>query len=102
MNKKLILILLIAIVAQTGFSQQKKSKKMGKKEQAVALLKAIETGAAEPVAVINPTNYKQHNLAVADGLPGFGALLQQLPANSAKVNTIRAFQDGEYVFTQTD
>lgn len=72
------------------------------KQQVIALLKAIETGATEPVAVINPTNYKQHNLAVADGLAGFGAVLQQLPANSAKVNTVRVFQDGEYVFAQTD
>lgn len=74
------------------------SKKQGVKD----LLKAIETGATEPVSIINQTNYKQHNLAVADGLAGFGAVLQQLPPNSAKVNTIRVFQDGEYVFAHTD
>ncbi|WP_198315722.1 nuclear transport factor 2 family protein [Chitinophaga tropicalis] len=73
-----------------------------KKQQVVALLKAIETGEAAPVAVINPNSYKQHNLAVADGLAGFGALLQQLPKGSAKVNTVRVFQDGNYVFAQTD
>ncbi|AWG21917.1 hypothetical protein FFWV33_10470 [Flavobacterium faecale] len=72
------------------------------KEKVVALLKAIETGDSAPVAYINPTNYKQHNTAVGDGLAGFGALLQQIPANSAKVSTIRAFADGDYVFTQTD
>ena len=71
-------------------------------QQVVALLKAIETGASEPVAVINPTKYVQHNLAVADGLAGFGALLKQLPKGSAKVNTVRAFEDGEFVFTHTE
>ena len=73
-----------------------------KKKQVVDLLKAIETGAAEPVAVINANSYKQHNLAFADGLAGFGAALQQLPKGSAKVNTVRVFEDGNYVFAHTD
>ncbi|KRA70703.1 hypothetical protein ASD78_17880 [Lysobacter sp. Root667] len=72
------------------------------KQQAVDLLKAIETGAAAPIAVINPDQYIQHNLGAADGLAGFGALLAQLPAGSARVNTVRVFQDGEFVFTHTD
>lgn len=72
------------------------------KQQVVALLKAIETGEAAPVAVINPGKYIQHNLGAADGLAGFGALLQALPKGSAKVNTVRVFQDGDYVFTHTD
>lgn len=82
----------------------KKDTKMeiSNKQKVVALLKSIETGAAEPVSYINPTNYKQHNLGVADGLAGFGAVLAQLPPNSAKVNTVRAFSDGDFVFTQTD
>ena len=72
------------------------------KQQVTELLKAIETGAAEPVGYINAENYKQHNLAIADGLAGFGAALQALPAGSARVNTIRVFQDGDYVFAHTD
>lgn len=72
------------------------------KQQVTALLKAIETGEAAPVAVVNPEKYVQHNLAVADGLSGFGAALQALPKGSARVNTVRVFQDGNYVFTHTD
>lgn len=72
------------------------------KAQVVALLKSIETGDAKPVSYINPAKYIQHNLAVGDGLAGFGAVLQALPKGSAKVNTVRVFQDGEYVFTHTD
>lgn len=111
MNKT---ILSAAIILGVGFSacnnqsnsnsQTQKEEKMeiSNKQKVVALLKSIETGAQEPVGYINPDKYIQHNLGVADGLAGFGALLQQLPPNSAKVNTVRAFQDGDYVFTHTD
>lgn len=76
--------------------------KMENKLKVVELLKSIETGASEPVAYINPNKYIQHNLAVGDGLAGFGAVLQALPAGSAKANTYRAFQDGDFVFAHTE
>ncbi|HEC19783.1 MAG TPA: hypothetical protein ENI97_10630 [Gammaproteobacteria bacterium] len=72
------------------------------KQQVVDLLKSIETGAQEPVAIINPEKYIQHNLAVGDGLSGFASVLQQLPQGSARVNTVRVFKDGDYVFAHTD
>lgn len=75
---------------------------MSKKAQVVALLKSIETGDSAPIAVINPAKYIQHNLGIKDGLAGFGAALAALPAGSARVNTVRAFQDGDYVFAHTD
>jgi len=77
-------------------------KELSNKEKAVALLNSIETGAQIPVSYINPNKYKQHNLAIADGLEGFGALLQNAPAGGFKVKVIRAFEDGNYVFTQTE
>jgi predicted SnoaL-like aldol condensation-catalyzing enzyme len=73
-----------------------------RKEQVVALLKAIETRAVEPLAVINPDKYIQHNLAAADGLAGLGVLLAGLPKGSARVNTARVFEDGEFVFAHTN
>jgi predicted SnoaL-like aldol condensation-catalyzing enzyme len=73
-----------------------------RKQQVVALLKSIETGDGGPAAVINPDKYVQHNLGAADGLAGFGALLQALPPKSASVNTIRVFEDGDYIFAHTD
>ena len=72
------------------------------KQQVLALLKSIETGDTAPVAAINPDKYIQHNLSAADGLAGFGALLQALPKGSAKANTVRAFQDGDLVFTHSE
>ncbi|AWV97086.1 nuclear transport factor 2 family protein [Arcticibacterium luteifluviistationis] len=94
-------LLTISLTACNGQSVKPETE-ISNKDKVVALLKSIETGAQEPAAYINPNKYIQHNLGVADGLAGFGALLSQIPANSAKVNTIRAFQDGDYVFTQTD
>ncbi len=72
------------------------------KPQVTELLKSIETGDVKPVGYINPGKYIQHNLAVGDGLAGFGAVLQALPKGSAKVNTVRVFQDGPFVFAHTD
>lgn len=82
--------------------QKNKKMELSNKEKVAALLKSIETGDQEPAGYINPNKYIQHNLNAADGLAGFGALLQQLPPNSARVNTVRIFEDGDYVFAQTD
>ncbi len=108
--RKLALILFIATAlgangkGNNNDSQIKKTEKMEltNKQKVTALLKSIETGDAAPVAYINPNNYIQHNQGVADGLAGFGALLQQIPAGSAKVNTVRVFEDGNYVIAHTD
>jgi len=75
---------------------------LSNKEKAVAVLNSIETGDQTAIAYINPNNYTQHNPGIADGLAGFGAALQQLPEGSAKVNVVRAFEDGDYTFTQTE
>jgi predicted SnoaL-like aldol condensation-catalyzing enzyme len=75
---------------------------VSQKQQVIDLLKSIETGDPAPVAFINPDKYIQHNLAVADGLAGFGAVLQQLPKGSARANTVRVFEDGDFVFAHTE
>jgi predicted SnoaL-like aldol condensation-catalyzing enzyme len=104
-NLKVSFLSLVAAAGVTACSSKivnPPNNSLMNKTQVVNLLKAIETGAAEPVAVINPQKYTQHNQGIADGLAGFGAALAQLPPNSAKVNTVRVFQDGEFVFTHTD
>ncbi len=75
---------------------------MDNRQKVVELLKALETGAAEPMVYINPNQYIQHNLAAADGIRGLASLLKMLPPNSVKVNTVRAFQDGDFVFTHSE
>jgi predicted SnoaL-like aldol condensation-catalyzing enzyme len=73
-----------------------------KRVQIHALLRSIETGEPAPVVVINPEKYIQHNLAVGDGLAGFGAVMQALPPGSARANPVRVFEDGDFVFAHTD
>ncbi len=72
------------------------------KEKVVALLNSFNTGDQAPIAYINPNKYVQHNLSVADGLAGFGEVMQHAPPQGFKAKVIRAFQDGEYVFTHTE
>lgn len=102
--KHSILITATVMLTLSVYSQTKNNGNMetSNKDKITALLKSIETGAHEPVGYINPDKYIQHNLGVADGLIGFATLLEQLPPNSAKVNTVRVFQDGAYVFTHSD
>ena len=72
------------------------------KDKVVALLNSFNTGDQGPIAYINPQKYIQHNLDVADGLAGFGAVMQNAPEGGFKANVVRAFQDGDYVFTHTE
>ena len=102
MKKRLLLSLAALVLLTTSCNADSDEKELSNKEKSVALLKSIETGEKEPIAYINPNKYIQHNLGIADGLAGFGAALSQLPEGSARVNTVRAFEDGDYVFTHTD
>lgn len=85
-------------------SQVKKSEKMEltKKEKVVALLNSFNTGDQTPISYINPAKYTQHNLAVGDGLEGFGEVMKNAPEGGFKANVIRAFEDGNYVITHTE
>ncbi|WP_426409975.1 nuclear transport factor 2 family protein [Bradyrhizobium ganzhouense] len=91
-----------AVLAGIGMASADETTVSRQKREVFELLKSIETGASGPAAVINPAHYTQHNLSVADGSAGFGALLATLPKGSAKVNSVRVFGDGDYVFAHTD
>ena len=92
----------VVATATAQTATQSEVKISAQKQEVVDLLKAIETGAAGPIGVIDPKKYIQHNLAAADGLAGLGALLQALPKGSARVHTVRVFQDGDRVFAHTE
>lgn len=70
-------------------------------QKAVALLESLQTGDMTPVSYINPNKYIQHNLMVGDGLEGFGEVMKHKPPQGFKAKVIRAFEDGDYVFTHT-
>ncbi len=86
----------------TSETKNKTNMKKSNKQKVVALLNSFNTGDQEPISYINPQKYIQHNLAVADGLEGFGAVMQDAPEGGFKANVIRAFEDGDYVFTHTE
>ncbi len=71
-------------------------------EKAVALLNSFNTGDQAPIAYINPNKYIQHNLDVAAGLAGFGAIMQNAPPQGFSAKVHRAFADGDYVVTHTE
>lgn len=81
---------------------EKMTEKMTNKQKAVALLESLQSGDPTPVSYINPKKYIQHNLMVADGLEGFGEVIKNKPPQGFKIKVIRAFQDGDYVFTHSE
>lgn len=93
---------LVCAACTSQVSTEENTMSLSNKDKAVALLNSIETGEQQAVTYVNPDQYTQHNLAVGDGLAGFGAVLQALPEGSARVDVKRVFQDGDYVFTHTD
>jgi predicted SnoaL-like aldol condensation-catalyzing enzyme len=66
------------------------------------LLKGIETGDPDAVSVISPTRYIQHNPQTQTGREGLAALFARLSKTSPRVNVVRAFADGDFVFGHTE
>jgi predicted SnoaL-like aldol condensation-catalyzing enzyme len=75
---------------------------MTNKDRIRALLKSIETGDPEPVSVVNEAQYIQHNPQTHEGSEGLAALFKRLSRSSPRVNVVRAFEDGEFVFAHTE
>ncbi len=73
-----------------------------RKDQICTLLKGIETGDEASVAVVNPDKYIQHNPQTHEGGEGLAALFKRLSKSSPRVNIVRVFSDGDYVFAHTE
>jgi len=102
LNLALVSAGVLSIAACGALDTNTNIEALSNKDKAVALITSIETGNPEPVGFINPNKYIQHNLAVADGLEGFGEVMKQLPEGSAKALVKRAFQDDDYVVIHTE
>lgn len=92
-------ISMVSACAATLDSTQtaKKIQMMTNEEKAVELLLSFNTGDSGPVVYINPDKYIQHNLAVGDGLDGFGEIMQNAPPQGFSSKVHRVFTDGDYV-----
>ena len=104
-----LLISMVLIMSACGGSVKQNQQKeksvemeMTNKEKAVALLNSFNTGDQTPVSYINSNKYIQHNLGVGDGLAGFGEVMKNAPEGGFKAKVIRAFQEGDFVFTHTE
>lgn len=73
-----------------------------KKHRIRALLKSIETGDPDPVSVVDEAKYIQHNPQTHEGSEGLAALFKRLSRTSPRVNVVRAFEDGDFVFAHTE
>jgi predicted SnoaL-like aldol condensation-catalyzing enzyme len=73
-----------------------------KKDQIRALLKSVETGDPGPITVVNEAKYIQHNPQTHEGSKGLAALFKRLFNTSPRVNIVRAFEDGDFVFAHTE
>ncbi len=75
---------------------------LAKKDQIRALLKSIESGDLGPIAVVNEDKYIQHNPQTHEGSEGLAVLFERLSKTSPRVNIVRAFEDGDFVFAHTE
>lgn len=73
-----------------------------KKEQIYTLLKGIETGDPDAAAVVNENQYIQHNPLTKTGNVGLAELFKRLAKTNPKVEIVRVFEDGDFVFAHTD
>ncbi len=76
--------------------------KPNKKEDICKLLKGIETGESASVAIVNEEKYIQHNPQTHEGSEGLAELFKRLSKTSPKVNIVRVFEDGDFVFAHTE
>ena len=73
-----------------------------RKKQICALLKGIETGDPSSVAVVNQDKYIQHNPQTHEGGEGLAALFKRLSKSNPRVNIVRVFEDGDFIFAHTE
>lgn len=66
------------------------------------LLKSMETGDTGPLSHVNNEKYTQHNLMLKDGFQPLAEHRKNLKPGSFKINIVRIFQDGNFVFTHNE
>ncbi|MFK8001577.1 MAG: nuclear transport factor 2 family protein [Polyangiales bacterium] len=73
-----------------------------RKQQICTLLKGIETGDAVAASVVDEAKYVQHNPHTHEGSEGLAALFARLAKTNPRVNIVRIFADGDFVFGHTE
>ncbi len=101
--KKLIALILTAMLALTSFAALADSAEMTNTEKALSLIGTFASGDADLAASLLKEDYIQHNLAYGTGRDAFVGSVHWLASAEVPttVENIRAFEDGDYVFLQT-
>ncbi len=75
-----------------------------RKMQVVALLNSIASSDTEPMAYIDATRFRQHNLTATDGVEGFAEMINALGMypEAPRVRVHRVIEDGDYVVTHSE
>lgn len=73
-----------------------------RKERICTLLKGIETGDPDAAGVVDEAKYIQHNPHTHEGSEGLAVLFARLAKTNPRVNIVRIFADGDYVFGHTE
>jgi len=87
-----------AIMSSASSSSDNTKKNLSRPDLIRKLLQGIETGDPESASVVNEDVYIQHNPQTKEGGEGLAALFSRLSKSNPKVNIVRAFPDGDYVF----
>ena len=72
------------------------------KDRIAAMLKSIETGDPGSIEVVNEAKYIQHNPQTHEGSEGLAVLFARLSKTNPRVNTVRSFEDGDFVFAHME
>lgn len=75
---------------------------LSRKDLVKKLLKGIETGDPDSAAVVNEKKYIQHNPQTHEGGEGLAALFKRISKSQPRVNVVRAYEDGDFVFGHTE
>ena len=72
------------------------------RQRITTMLMGIETGDPTSVEVVDETRYVQHNPMTKEGSIGLAELFRRLSQTSPRVQIIRAFEDGDFVFAHVE
>lgn len=72
------------------------------RQRITIMLKGIETGDPASVEVVDEARYVQHNPMTKEGSVGLAELFKRLSQTSPRVQIIRAFEDGDFVFAHVE
>lgn len=96
-----MLIVSMFFGCNSQITRRKMMENKSNKEKAIAVLSSLQTrDKSVDLEYISGETYIQHNLGAGDGREGFLSLFE-IPNVTFKVNIVRAFEDGDFVFTHT-